>query len=148
MNIGDEVNRNKFRHPHSPTYLEDTGNLTFIVVIALSIEQGAPLAATLGDVSNSLQAEIGPEIENELPGRALRTAMPMVLGMGVALAVAGIAALDAAPSSTCASMAAKPPAGSEPSGGCAAYSIGHAGISPSISSIRRMVSFRATTIFW
>ncbi|MBC8255018.1 MAG: type II secretion system F family protein [Ardenticatenia bacterium] len=53
----------------------------FIDTIALSIEQGAPLVATLGDMSNSLQSEI----ENELLGRGLRTATPMVLGMGIAL---------------------------------------------------------------
>jgi len=56
----------------------------FIVAIALSIEQGAPLVATLGDTSNGLQSEIEPEIEpeieNELLDRGLRTATPMVLG--------------------------------------------------------------------
>ena len=49
--------------------------------IALSIEQGAPLVTTLGDMSNSLQSDI----ENELLGKGLRTATPMVLGMGIAL---------------------------------------------------------------
>ena len=49
--------------------------------IALSIEQGAPLVTTLGDMSDSLQAEI----ENELLSKGLRTATPMVLGMGIAL---------------------------------------------------------------
>ena len=58
------------------TYFDD---LAFL----LSVEQGAPLVATLGDTSNSLQSEIEPEIENELLGRGLRTATPMVLGMGI-----------------------------------------------------------------
>jgi pilus assembly protein TadC len=49
--------------------------------IALSIEQGAPLVTTLGDMSDSLQTDI----ENELLGQGLRTATPMVLGMGIAL---------------------------------------------------------------
>jgi hypothetical protein len=49
--------------------------------IALSIEQGAPLVTTLGDMSSSLQSDI----ENELLGKGLRTATPMVLGMGIAL---------------------------------------------------------------
>ena len=53
----------------------------FADAIALSIEQGAPLVVTLGDMSDSLQSEI----ENELLGRGLRTATPMVLGMGIAL---------------------------------------------------------------
>ena len=53
----------------------------FIDAIALSIKQGAPLVATLRDMSDSLQFEI----ENELLGRGLRTATPMVLGMGIAL---------------------------------------------------------------
>ena len=53
----------------------------FVGAIALSVEQGAPLVATLGDMSDSVQSEI----ENELLGRGLRTATPMVLGMGVAL---------------------------------------------------------------
>jgi len=54
---------------------------------------GAPLVATLGDVSNSLQSEIGPEIENELLGRGLRTATPMVLGTGIALIFAAFRVL-------------------------------------------------------
>ena len=53
----------------------------FVDAIALSIEQGTPLVATLGDMSDGLQSEI----ENELLGRGLRTATPMVLGMGIAL---------------------------------------------------------------
>jgi Flp pilus assembly protein TadB len=53
----------------------------FVDAIALSIEQGAPLVTTLGDMSDSLQSEI----ENELLGKGLRTATPMVLGMGIAL---------------------------------------------------------------
>jgi len=53
----------------------------FVDAIALSIEQGAPLVTTLGDMSDSLQSQI----ENELLGRGLRTATPMVLGMGIAL---------------------------------------------------------------
>ena len=53
----------------------------FVDAIALSIEQGAPLVTTLGDMSDSMQSEI----ENELLGKGLRTATPMVLGMGIAL---------------------------------------------------------------
>jgi pilus assembly protein TadC len=53
----------------------------FVDATALSIEQGAPLPTTLGDMSDNLQSEI----ENDLLGRGLRTATPMVLGMGIAL---------------------------------------------------------------
>ena len=53
----------------------------FADAIALSVEQGAPLVTTLGDMSDGLQAEI----ENELLSKGLRTATPMVLGMGIAL---------------------------------------------------------------
>jgi Flp pilus assembly protein TadB len=53
----------------------------FVDAIALSIEQGAPLVTTLGDMSDSMQSEI----ESELLGKGLRTATPMVLGMGIAL---------------------------------------------------------------
>jgi len=62
----------------------------FIDAIALSIERGAPLVTTLGDMSNTLRSEI----KNELPGRGLRTATPMVLGMGIAFTVARVAVLD------------------------------------------------------
>jgi len=51
----------------------------FIGAIALSIEQGSPPVTTLGDMSNGLQSEI----KNELLGQGLRTAAPMVLGMGI-----------------------------------------------------------------
>jgi hypothetical protein len=53
----------------------------FVDTVALSIEQGAPLVATLGDMSDNMQSDI----ENELLGKGLRTATPMVLGMGIAL---------------------------------------------------------------
>ncbi len=53
----------------------------FVDTVALSIEQGAPLVTTLGDMSDNLQSDI----ENELLGKGLRTATPMVLGMGIAL---------------------------------------------------------------
>ena len=53
----------------------------FADTVALSVEQGAPLVTTLGDMSDNMQSDI----ENELLGKGLRTATPMVLGMGVAL---------------------------------------------------------------
>jgi Flp pilus assembly protein TadB len=53
----------------------------FVDTVALSIEQGAPLVTTLGDMSDNLQSDI----ENDLLGKGLRTATPMVLGMGIAL---------------------------------------------------------------
>ena len=62
--------------------------------------RGRPVAL---DVSKGLQSEIGPEIESKLPGRGVRTTTPMVLRMGIVLAVAEIAALDAAAQSICAS---------------------------------------------
>jgi len=58
----------------------------------LSIEQGTPLVATLGDTSNGLQSEI----ENELLGRRLRTATPMVLGTGIAIALINIGQISPA----------------------------------------------------
>jgi len=62
--------------------------------------RGGPVAL---DVSNGLQSEIGPEIENKLLGRGVRTTTPMVLRMDIVLAVAEIAALDAAAQSSCTS---------------------------------------------
>jgi len=53
----------------------------FADTVALSVEQGSPLVTTLGDMSDNMQSDI----ENELLGKGLRTATPMVLGMGVAL---------------------------------------------------------------
>jgi hypothetical protein len=53
--------------------------------------------ATLGNTSDQLRADI----ENELLGQGLRTITPMVLGMGIALTVAGVVALDAAAWFTC-----------------------------------------------
>lgn len=53
----------------------------FTDTIALGVEQGAPLVSTMGDMSDNMQSDI----ENELLGKGLRSATPMVLGMGIAL---------------------------------------------------------------
>jgi hypothetical protein len=49
--------------------------------IALGIEQGSPLKTTLGDMADNMLNDI----ENELLGKGLRSAIPMVFGMGIGL---------------------------------------------------------------